>query len=63
MPTIEAWLQGAVADAARSSREGVGPVLEALAQACSAIRRADWNADAARDGDRPVETTPAARRG
>ena len=63
MPTIEAWLQGAVADATRSSREAVRPVLEALAQACIAIRKADWNADASRDGDRSVEAAPATRRG
>ena len=38
MPTIEAWLQGAVDDVARSSQPGVRPVLEALAQAAAALR-------------------------
>ena len=64
MPTIEAWLQGAADDATQSSQSGVRPVLEALALAAAALRRADWNADATRDGDRPVAVnTPPARRG
>jgi len=64
MPTIEAWLQGAVDDVTRSSQSSVRPVLEALAQAAAALRRANWNADATRDDDRAVAVrTPPASRG
>ncbi len=64
MPTIEAWLQGAIDDVVRSSLPSVRPVLEALGQAAAALRRADWNADASRDEDRRVAaTTPPGRRG
>ena len=63
MPTIEAWLQGAIDDVMRSSQLGVRPVLETLGQAAAALRRADWNADASRDEDRRVAAgTPLARR-
>jgi hypothetical protein len=64
MPTIEAWLQGAIDDVVRSSLPSVRPVLEALAQAAAALRGADWNADASRDeGRRVTAATPPARRG
>ena len=53
MPTIEAWLKGAVDDVTRSSQPDVRPVLEALALAAGALRRADWNSDASRDEARP----------
>jgi hypothetical protein len=62
MPTIEAWLQGAVEDVSRSSKSEVRPVLEALAQAGAALRRADWNADASRDEPRLTPAGVAARR-
>jgi hypothetical protein len=63
MPTIEAWLKGAVDDVTRSSQPDVRPVLEALALAATALRRADWNSDASRDGARPVaaDTAPGRR--
>lgn len=63
MPTLEAWLQGAVDDVMRSSRPGVRPMLEALAEAGATLRRADWNADASRDEQRPDAraTRPADR--
>jgi hypothetical protein len=65
MPTIEAWLQSAVDDVTRSTQSGVRPVLEALAQACAALRRADWNADASRDESRSAHAaaSPISRRG
>ena len=49
MPTIEAWLQSAADDVMRASKPDVRPVLEALAQAAQALRKANWNADASRD--------------
>jgi hypothetical protein len=52
MPTVEAWLQAAREDVTRLSRPDVRPVLDALAQAVTVLRRADWNPDAARDGGR-----------
>ena len=49
MPTIEAWLQSAADDVMRASKPDVRPVLEALAQAAQALRKANWNADASGD--------------
>ena len=45
--TTKAWLEGAVQDAARRGLPELAPLLEALARATSALRAADWNADAA----------------
>jgi hypothetical protein len=51
MPTIDAWLQAAIASAERDGHAGTRPVLEALAAAATALRAAPWNADAADGGD------------
>jgi hypothetical protein len=44
--TIKAWLDNAVQDAERRGLPLLRPLLESLAQATSALRTADWNADA-----------------
>ena len=44
--TIKAWLDSAVQDAERRGLTALRPLLESLAQASSALRTADWNADA-----------------
>jgi hypothetical protein len=51
MPTIDAWLQAAIASAERYGHAGTRPILEALAAAVTALRSAPWNADAADGGD------------
>jgi hypothetical protein len=53
MPTPEAWLQSALTDASRHGGDGVRPVLDALANALTALREAEWNADASSDEARP----------
>ena len=44
--TIKVWLDSAVQDAERRGLAALRPLLEALAQATSALRTADWNGDA-----------------
>jgi hypothetical protein len=44
--TIKVWLDSAVQDAERRGLALLRPLLESLAQAASALRTADWNADA-----------------
>jgi len=63
VPTIEAWLQGAIDDVTRASRQDVRPVLEALAHAAQALRDAEWNTDAARGEDVGISTAETAERG
>jgi hypothetical protein len=43
--TIKVWLDNAVQDAERRGLPMLRPLLESLAQATSALRTADWNAD------------------
>lgn len=45
--TVDAWLQAALADAARRGLPELKPILEALAGATRALRAADWNDRAA----------------
>lgn len=45
--TITLWLEQAMQDAERRGLPSLRPLLEALARATSALRSADWNADAA----------------
>ena len=47
--TIKAWLEMAVHDAERRGLPELKPLLEALAKATSALRTAEWNADATGD--------------
>jgi hypothetical protein len=44
--TIKVWLDSVVQDAERRGLSPLRPLLESLAQATSALRIADWNADA-----------------
>lgn len=44
--TVKLWLEEALQDADRRGLPALRPLLEALARATSALRRADWNADA-----------------
>jgi hypothetical protein len=44
--TIKVWLESAAQDADRRGLAALRPLLESLAQATSALRTADWNADA-----------------
>lgn len=44
--TIKQWLEQALQDADRRGLPALRPLLEALARATSALRNADWNADA-----------------
>jgi hypothetical protein len=44
--TIKVWLDSAAQDAERRGLAALRPLLESLAQATSALRTADWNADA-----------------
>ncbi len=51
--TIKVWLETAIQDAERRNLPGLRPMLEALARSTSALRSADWNADATGE---PVRT-------
>lgn len=44
--TIKTWLDWAVQDAERRGLPKLKPLLETLARSTSALRTADWNADA-----------------
>ena len=57
--TVKTWLEIASQDAERRNLQGLRPLLESLARSTSALRSADWNADATGE---PVRTpTPDAR--
>jgi hypothetical protein len=43
--TIDAWLQGVLADAERRGLPDLKPLLEVLARATTLLRSADWNDD------------------
>lgn len=49
--TIKTWLDNAVQDAERRGLPSMRPLLEALARSASALRTADWNADASGELD------------
>jgi hypothetical protein len=49
--TIKTWLDTAIQDAERRGLAPLRPMLEALARATSALRTADWNADASGAAD------------
>jgi hypothetical protein len=44
--TIKVWLENAVQDAERRGLSALRAILETLAKSTSALRTADWNADA-----------------
>jgi hypothetical protein len=45
--TIESWLKASIADAEQRRLPELKPLLEALARSTSALRAADFNAEAA----------------
>jgi len=49
MMNVDAWLQGAVADAERRGLPELKPLLEALAKSVTAVRAADFNVNASSD--------------
>ena len=51
--TVKVWLENAVRDAERRGLPSLRPLLDTLARATSALRAADWNADAAGELDEP----------
>ena len=53
--TIKAWLEAAVHDADRRGLIELKPMLEMLARATSALRAAEWNADASGEFDQREE--------
>jgi len=44
--TVKSWLENAIKDAERRGLPELKPLLEGLAKATSALRTAEWNADA-----------------
>ena len=53
--TIKAWLEAAVHDADRRGLIELKSMLEMLARATSALRTAEWNADASGEFDQREE--------
>lgn len=53
--TIKTWLEIAIQDAERRGLPELKPLLEGLAKATSALRTAEWNADATGQFDRSPE--------
>ena len=49
MMNVDAWLQGAIADAERRGLPELKPLLEALARSVTAVRAADFNVNASSD--------------
>jgi hypothetical protein len=47
--TVKTWLEMAIQDAERRGLPELKPLLEGLAKATSALRTAEWNADATGD--------------
>jgi len=57
--TIKTWLEMAMQDAERRGLPDLKPLLEGLAKATSALRTAEWNADASGDNlESPFPSTP-----
>ena len=54
--TIKTWLEWAIHDAERRGLPELKPLLEALARSTSALRTAEWNADAT--GDATLDSDP-----
>ena len=57
--TIKVWLENALQDAERRGLPALRPLLETLARSTSALRTADWVADATGGSD--TLTTPDGR--
>jgi len=54
--TIKTWLEIAIQDAERRGLPELKPLLEGLAKATSALRTAEWNADASGEFESPSPT-------
>ena len=52
--TVKTWLEWAIHDAERRGLPELKPLLEGLAKATSALRTAEWNADASGEFESPV---------
>jgi hypothetical protein len=61
--TVKAWLEMAMHDAERRGLPELKPLLEALARATSALRTAEWNADATGDDFASRIPSPESRNG
>jgi hypothetical protein len=57
--TVKAWLEMAIQDAERRGLPELKPLLEGLAKATSALRTAEWNADAS--GEFASDPNPESR--
>ena len=57
--TIKTWLENAAQDAERRNLPSLRPMLETFARSTSALRSADWNADATGEPIHP--STPDVR--
>jgi hypothetical protein len=57
--TVKAWLEMAMHDAERRGLPELKPLLEALAKSTSALRTAEWNADAS--GEFASDADPGSR--
>ena len=57
--SIDRWLKAAIEDAAGRGLPALGPLLEGLARATAALRRADWAATVSRRIE--PQTNPATR--
>jgi hypothetical protein len=51
--TVKTWLETAIQDAERRGLPELKPLLEGLAKATSALRTAEWNADASGESLEP----------
>ena len=56
--TVKAWLEIAIKDAERRGLPELKPLLEGLAKATSALRTAEWNADASGESFEPSPVEP-----
>lgn len=52
--TVKTWLEWAIHDAERRGLPELKPLLEGLAKATSALRTAEWNADASGQFESPA---------
>jgi len=59
--TIDAWLEMATRDAERRGLVELKPMLEMLARATTALRAAEWNADASGESDPHPDPNPESR--
>jgi len=61
--TVQSWLEAALADAEARGLADLRPLLRSLAEATALLRRADWNEDAERGGQRSAAAARQRRPG